>query len=740
MDLTASKKPILSQEDFAASEISDNEPNLRAQLDVVIRRKRPFLIVFVLLLLLGIVYILTRHKIYEAEAKIKVATTSAGSLSSGGDLLGALSSLTQGTDVATEAEIINSTGLLSQALYNPPQSVIDEMKTGEDYTLPKNYLKVGFGIVKVNQPYPKWISDVTVVKDTSIVSVKVKSFSPQIAQFYANSISQTYLARSLKQNNEATDLGRIFVQKKIKNIQQELNDATAQLANFQKKSGLISPDSQVQAESDQLLSLRLASEQAKQDLAAAQSKADILKGQVKGSTSEVLASRTITENPEFGSVRAHLADLRDQLLTASKDYQPGSTVIRRLKKSIKEEENRLNSLAKSLVTGIEKERNPNLDALMLSYATAVADQAMAADRTQFSQKLYDTEKSYLATYPTQARTYAELSRKSGELSRTLALLTDKWYELLITEESGIPSAQIAEEASVPLDSTYPKKALMGIGVLFGSLALAIGFIAVLERFDSSLHNPDDIPRLTGLATLAAIPKSAENKPLIGSLKNQHAFLEGFRLLRNGIQFSSPDRKIKTLVITSSTAGEGKSTVSANLAIAVAMDGKKVLLVDCDLRRPNVHKIFELDKSVGFTSLIAGQSTLAQAVQSTPYAGVSVLTSGPLPPDPTEFLHSEKTALVLRELAEVYDFIILDSPPTMGISDVQVLSTMGDAVAMVVALDTVAKQHLIASIHLLRRANANILGTVLNKLESRGGAYGYLSSYYYTYYSNYTDES
>jgi len=205
--------------------------------------------------------------------------------------------------------------------------------------------------------------------------------------------------------------------------------------------------------------------------------------------------------------------------------------------------------------------------------------------------------------------------------------------------------------------------------------------------------------------------------------------ESYRTLRTNIQFSSFDDNMSTILITSSTPSEGKSTVSSNLALAMAETNKKVLLIDCDLRRPSVHKKFGLSNEKGLSNLLIGQHSFNEIAQEVT-ENLSVLTSGTIPPNPSEMLSSKKMELFLSEAKKNFDFIILDTPPVVSVTDAQALSTVADGVLLVVASGQAQIPEVHKAIELLQYVKANIIGIVANKVKSVRRGYKYYQYYYY----------
>lgn len=220
-------------------------------------------------------------------------------------------------------------------------------------------------------------------------------------------------------------------------------------------------------------------------------------------------------------------------------------------------------------------------------------------------------------------------------------------------------------------------------------------------------------------------RSKHNFQLISDQHPNSPLSLAFKQLRTNIEFSKIDKDIKTILVTSTKVGEGKSTTSANLAIAFAQTGKKVLLLDADLREPSQHLIFQTSNSGGVTLLLSQQITLKEAVLPTGVENLYLVPSGPIPASSTEMIRSERMSLLLEELKLVYDVIIIDSPPVLASSDAQIMAVQSDGVMMVVNSGKVKKEALIKAKSHLDMVKARILGAVLNNIELKK-----VSSYLY----------
>ncbi|WP_083227546.1 CpsD/CapB family tyrosine-protein kinase [Geobacillus thermoleovorans] len=204
--------------------------------------------------------------------------------------------------------------------------------------------------------------------------------------------------------------------------------------------------------------------------------------------------------------------------------------------------------------------------------------------------------------------------------------------------------------------------------------------------------------------------------------------EQYRTIRTNIQFSFIDAPLRSLIVTSTGPGEGKSTTTANLAVVFAQQGKKVLLIDADLRKPTVHYTFRLNNYMGLTNVLTGSAPLLSTCQATEIDHLSILTSGPIPPNPAELLSSNAMAQCLEQLYETFDLVIFDTPPVLAVTDAQILANQCDGTVLVIESGGTEIEAAVKAKELLEAANAKLLGVVLNKRKHRDGGY----YYYYQY--------
>lgn len=220
----------------------------------------------------------------------------------------------------------------------------------------------------------------------------------------------------------------------------------------------------------------------------------------------------------------------------------------------------------------------------------------------------------------------------------------------------------------------------------------------------------------------------ENSRVMCEVNPRSSVAEAFRILRTNLQFSTVDHSLKSLLVTSPGPAEGKSTVTANLATVMAEAGVRVILVDCDLRWAEQHRLFDLPNDTGLTDVLVGSVEMSRVLKETRLPNLKVITCGPLPPNPAELLGSEKAREVFSELAESADFILVDGPPTLAVADAAILSSIVDGCVLVIRSGKTKIEAVKKAKERLNKANARIVGTILNDVESSEGYYNYGPSF------------
>lgn len=214
------------------------------------------------------------------------------------------------------------------------------------------------------------------------------------------------------------------------------------------------------------------------------------------------------------------------------------------------------------------------------------------------------------------------------------------------------------------------------------------------------------------------------------IKNKSKAAEAYRTLRTNIQYSSLDDEMKTIVVTSSAPSEGKSTVVSNLAITMAEAGKKVLLVDCDFRKPTIHKRFSLTNKQGLTDILVGNQKVEEVIKLSSINNLYILNCGTIPPNPSELIGSKKMKKYLQDFKEIFDIILIDAPPVLAVTDAQILSTMTDGTILVSAYGRTEKKALVKAKEMITKVNGHLIGVVINMVPSTAQEYHYGGYYEY----------
>ncbi len=348
------------------------------------------------------------------------------------------------------------------------------------------------------------------------------------------------------------------------------------------------------------------------------------------------------------------------------------------------------------------------------------DDVLAASQ-QVQTKITDLQKQIDA---------APAGAPRDSLVQAQALFKQKLDQLQVDGALKRGGAQLVTPASVPTNPVSPQPVRSGLIALTLGVILGVGVAFLREFLDDSIKSKDEFERVApGVPVLGLIPvvgawRGKETPYMVSIADPTSPAAEAYRTLRTSIQFIALDQPMRTLQVTSANPQEGKTTTLANLAVALARSGSTVAIVCCDLRRPRVHEFFGLTNDVGFTSVLLGKVPLAGAMQEVPdQARLSLLASGPLPPNPSELLASKRTVEVLGSLQAEYDIVLVDAPPVLPVTDALVLSGRVDATLLVAVAGATTRKEAARAVELLNQVDAPLVGAVLNGVDTEG-SYGY----------------
>ena len=327
----------------------------------------------------------------------------------------------------------------------------------------------------------------------------------------------------------------------------------------------------------------------------------------------------------------------------------------------------------------------------------------------------------------QTLTQLELAATAAE--EVYKSLQDQSYQIAIAEAMTVSPLHLLEPAIRPERHASPRMVSNVIVGLFLGFLTGMALVVLFEYVDDSVKSPEDLREIWDLPVLGMIPrvKSASSSGEginIARLEPTHVAVEAFRSLRAGLDFSALDQSLRMICVSSSLPGEGKSTVVNSLAISLAESGKRVLVVDCDLRRPVQHSFWEgMSNTQGVTSVLVGSCELPEAVQSTSVKNLDVLAAGPLPPNPGKLVESLKLRQLLLEAGKSYDMVVVDTPPVLLVNDAMLIHRVVDGLLMVVACADTSRRAIVEARDRLEGSGNAPLGTIFNKVVTRLGYYG-----------------
>jgi non-specific protein-tyrosine kinase len=354
-----------------------------------------------------------------------------------------------------------------------------------------------------------------------------------------------------------------------------------------------------------------------------------------------------------------------------------------------------------------------------------AQEILSTQLDRIEHELDQSRREYedlVAQFPEDDERITAASRSIGVKEETYIMLLEQYEEARLREAMLANTLSIVEPAVTPKAPSKPRKGLnIALGFVAG-LAGGIGLSFLFENLDTTLYATEQIEEVTELPVIGRIP-TARRQQQVALFNSNSPQREAFRRLRTNILTLDHDEPLRALLVTSAEPKEGKSTVAANLALAIAQSGRNVIVVDGDLRVPTLHRIFGLSNEIGLSSVLKREATLDEALQSSKTPGVQVLTSGPLPPNPAELVDSPEMSALIEQLAQQFDVVLLDTPALLAVTDALVLAPAADGVVLVVGCAQARREAVRAACRHLADVKARSIGVVVNRAEKG-------SSYYY----------
>lgn len=597
------------------------------------------------------------------------------------------------------------------------------------------------------------------IRRSRLVELSFDSKDPVLAAQVANTLASTYIEQNLEARWEATQKASEWISEQLLGLKARLEKSEEELQRYAHQQGLLflqsaeGPNENIV--NDRLRRLQEELTKAQADRYARESLYSLIEN------SEYASLPGVFENKLLQDLTVRLADLKREYAQLATTFNPDYPRVKQLQSQIDEVE-----------AVLELERKRAAQRIVNEYNAAV-------ERENLLRKAFALQQE-------QANLIAERSVQYNILKREVDT-NKQMYEGLLQrlKEAGVSAGlkasniRIVDPANPPLQPAKPRLLLnMALAITLG-LGLGIFAAFLQEHLDNTVKTSEDVERFLRLPALALIPSIdslngnrsvlqelvSKGKLLTGGAKSPSVALtpaggsgtprwyrvdaktgphtalsEAFSSLRTSVLLSAAGRPPRTLLVTSSQPGEGKTTVSVNLSISLAQLGQRVLVLEGDLRRPCIHKAFGVkDASKGLVNYLAGQLDWQAVVQPTGVPGLDAIVSGPIPPNPAELLSSERMRALAREAAMEYDFVVCDSPPVLNVADSRILASVVEGVILVVKAGSTPRELVQRTQLLTQDVGGHLIGIVLNHLNVRAHDYYYYQYYRYDYYGP-SDES
>ena len=681
----------------------------------------------------GLVGIYTYQKGVSYEASGKILLERHKSTSSLVDTeIGELTAIGGNDPLATEVEIIRSVPII--------QRVIDALDLTDDDGVP---LKPE-SLVKKKLKIEK-------VRGTDLLKLSYTSDDPKETADFVNRLMTAYLQNGIITDRQKALEVRTFIQEQLPKNAIAVRQAEASLRRFHEVNKVANIDTEASLITSALDEIKRKASTARVALQSSQGRYRLLQKRANVVGDQAVTVDSLSQDPGVSDVAEEL-QLKEKELLLSRNYLgEAHPKILDLKADIAQLNVLLNTRAEQ-VSGVQRPVSPSqvqVRGVRQELLGELVDVQSITAQLEHQVLSLDIEKQNydkrLEELPRLQQMQRELQRQLEASQATYAALLKKEQEIRISENEQSSNGRIIEYAKAPEKFLLKPIALKIIlGMLLGGMA-GIGIVLLLELRDQSIKTIKEARTLFDSTLLGVIPLIEKNdrslllctNPESGCLRSIVSSLpispisEAYRMFQSNLSFMRTDSRLKTLVITSSIAGEGKSTTAANLAASMVQQGKKVLLVDADLRNPTQHTIWEFSNIAGLSDLIIGRVSLSTVIRKEA-DGLDLLTAGAIPPEPVALLNSERMNVLMEQFAQSYDYVIVDTPPLLVASDSRALCKMVDGVILTVRPGLLNTSSAIAAKELLEQIDLGILGIVANgiKLKDEPHSYFYYNEKYH----------
>lgn len=545
-----------------------------------------------------------------------------------------------------------------------------------------------------------------------LVKIGFESPDPALSAKVANAWGENFIRTNLERKVQATAYGRDVLQRQLVQLKERLDQSQRQLVDYASNERIINLPGQGAGSAERSI---VADDLAAINASLAKATADRIDAEARFNQSgRAGASTSALVNPAINGLRQRRAELASDYERMMTQFEPGypaaqalRSQIRDLDQSIGREERR--------VTG-------SLD----------ADYRQAQQREQQLQARVDELKS---RYIDVRRRSIQYNIYQQEVDSNRALydgLLNRFKEIGVAGGVGVNNISIVDRAEVPHKPSSPRMLLNLALALVAGVVIGTGLALALEQTDESIADPSEIERRLGLPLLGSVPKVSGTTPREALLNRKSDLVDAYLAIHTNLRFTTEHGVPRSLSVTSTRPAEGKSTTALALATMLAREGRRVILVDGDMRSPSVHALGGVTHNQGLSNFLAGDNDIDQLTFEMKDLGISAMTAGPIPPNAAELLTGSRLALLISQLLERYDHVVIDSPPVMGIADAPLIGSRVECVVYAVESHGIRSTLVKTAIARLLAANVHIVGSILTKFEPRKAHHGYGYDYGYGY--------
>lgn len=715
----------------AAATMGDDEIHLGDYLKAIYRRRRIAVTVFLIVALGGAVYTFTATPLYEARVEMLIQNETP-------DVV-AFKGVTDDQDkptpdyYQTQYKILESRALARRtietlALWDSPVfapkpgllAMALGAVTGLFSTTPSHVPAAADETGTQARTIDALIAGLTIapVRNSQLVDIKYRAVDPRTAAAVVNTLAQEYIQQNLEFRSSASKDAEAFLQQQIEAQRAQVEATEAALQNYRENNNALSLADRQNIVVQKLSDLNSALTAAKTNRLQKQNLHNQLV-EIERSSQPLDSFPAILSNPFIQQEKAQLATLQQQKVQLAEKFGPRHPEMIKISTAIQMEDAKLQGEIQKVK---QATRNDYLAAQAQENSLSQALEQQKADAMDLGKKGID---------------YGVLERDAQTNRQIFEGLLERAKQTGISSQVTATGIRIVDRAETPRSPAYPRTSLNLLLATIGGLALAIGCAIFFEYMDNHVKTPDEIKAHLGLPYLGMVPAVFEKgmeTPLIhgGAPAN---FCEAFRGVRTSVLFSSAEPGGKTVAVTSTGPGEGKTIVAANLAVALAQCGQRVLLVDADMRKPRVAEVFGMEETPGMSNVLVGHAQASEAVAQSRVSGLWILPSGQRPPNPAELLGTRRFGDFLATLTTQFDWVILDTPPVMAVTDPALVAHVVTGVVYVVGSGMTSRHNAQRALEMLDGAGARFVGAILNKVDLKHQGY-YYSQYYRPEYSGY----